>query len=373
MARPKKDTKPLKFTDKAEGQERRSNYYKEILEKAPVFPKPLEFEDIDNSVKEFVSNVIDLSYEGVELPTFSLYSNQRFSEYSQTWEHTDDKGNLLMNFKTVMREKVPKTGSSHGVKYNIPGERKYTLLIRDVLNDNGTEHYEIYSMKQPYTVDLQYKVGFITNKFELINQFSQKISKIFSARQYYIRPNGHFIPMVLEGISDESEYSIEARKFYSISCEIKVMAYIIHQDDFVKEIKPKRVKLAINDNKKNKVEIEEFDTESLYKQGVEINISFRPFESKTIFIMDTDVDIDKISTSNVRNFKLWINSTPFYTDNGVKIKENDEVRISIVPYELYKESIITLKGKKDVLVSDEQVNSESVKDSIPNVDKIEVI
>lgn len=105
--------------------------------------------------------------------------------------------------------------------------RRYTILQRTVLDDNGTESYEKYSMKQPYTVDLAYRINFVTNVFENINTFNQKVNYLFKARQCYIRPNGHYIPMVIDEINDESTYSIEDRKFYVQSISVKVMAYII--------------------------------------------------------------------------------------------------------------------------------------------------
>ena len=108
----------------------------------------------------------------------------------------------------------------------------YTLLQREVLEDNGTESYEIYTMKQPYAVDLSYTINFVTTTVDYLNQFNQKINKLFAARQYYIRPNGHFIPMVIDEISDETAYSISDRKFYVQSVTINLMAYIIENNDF---------------------------------------------------------------------------------------------------------------------------------------------
>lgn len=373
MNRPKRDNKNIKLSNKAFGKETRVNYYKEITEKAPIFPKALELDDIDNSFMNFVKEQISLSYNGTEVPTFSIYSNQRFSEYSQTWEHTDDKGNLLMNFKTIMRDKTPKNGTIHGVKYNIPGDRKYTLLIRDVLNDNGTESYEIYSMKQPYSVDLQYKVSFITNKFELINNFTQIVNKLFCSRQCYIRPNGHYIPMVLENISDESEYNLESRKFYSISCDIKVMAYIIHQEDFQKEIKPKKYSISFGDRKKPKVEIEESElNESNQLQSIEVNISFTPFKSKTTFVIDVDANIENIQLENIRKYNIWVNSIPLYTEGGFNLSENDEITILVKPIDIYKNSSLKLIGYKQVILTPEDIVNESVKDSFEEIDSIQI-
>ena len=99
---PKQRITTPRYKDRSEGMERRMSYAKTILDKEPEFPKPLEYEDIDAAFTEFAEKVVDLTDpDGKKVPTFTLYSNQRFSEYSQTWEHTDQDGNLLMNFRRV--------------------------------------------------------------------------------------------------------------------------------------------------------------------------------------------------------------------------------------------------------------------------------
>lgn len=84
----------------------RIGYQNRILEKAPIFPKPLEYDDIDKAIFDFVDTLIPIVVDGKLIPTYTLYSNQRFSEYTQMWEHSDENGNLYLNFKTVNREKI---------------------------------------------------------------------------------------------------------------------------------------------------------------------------------------------------------------------------------------------------------------------------
>ena len=58
--RPKKDRKPFKLKTKSQGNEIRLNYGKEILYKAPIIPKTIEYKDIDIAFKEFVDKEIDI-------------------------------------------------------------------------------------------------------------------------------------------------------------------------------------------------------------------------------------------------------------------------------------------------------------------------
>jgi len=343
---PKKNiTQPNKYKAPF-GNMVRKGYQNRILEKSPIFPKPLEYDDIDNSVFDFIDRIIDISINGKLIPTYTLYSNQRFSEYSQMWEHTDENGNLYLDFKTINREKNPSFGENQGKNWNIPGNRKYTLLQQQVLDDNGTESYEIYTMKQPYAVDLSYTIGFVTATLDNLNKFNQKLNKLFSARQYYIRPNGHYLPMTLEEISDETSYSISDRKFYVQTARIRIMAYIIESNDFEVKKYPKKYNILTdgdNFRKKVCVEIEEDET-YLKNKTLNVNITFEAFKTKVEFVFDTDMTVEKIVSDNVRNVRIMINDMLYYTEKSFKIKNNDNVRIQIKPIEYDKECKVTLVG-----------------------------
>lgn len=344
---PKKNITKVNRTQKIYGNTVRKSYQKTILEKAPVFPKPLEYDDIDKAVFDFVDKEIDIVIDGALIPTYTLYSNQRFSEYTQMWEHSDEFGNLYLNFKTVNRDKNPSFGKNQGELWNIPGQRKYTLLQREVLEDNGTESYEIYTMKQPYAVDLSYTINFVTTTVDYLNQFNQKINKLFAARQYYIRPNGHFIPMVIDEISDETAYSISDRKFYVQSVTINLMAYIIENNDFEVKKYPKRTNLSLNGNQyqKNKpcVEIEEIDN-PIKNKTLNVNIKFPTYHNKIEFEFDTDMNVEKVYTENVRSIRIMVNDILYYTEKGFKLHNEDSVRIQINPVEEEQEGFVQFIG-----------------------------
>ena len=330
---PKKTITKVKLTDDTVyGKDRHRSYPKTILQDAPIFPKPLEYEDIDNAMFNFVDEYIPMVIKGKSTPTFTLYSNQRFSEYSQSWEHTDEDGNLLMNFKTISRENNPKPGENQGGYWNIPGNKRHTLLIRDVLEDNGEEVYEIYSMGQPFAVDLTYRISIITDLFENINAFNQKINGLFKARQCYIRPNGHFLPVTLEDINDNTEYTISERKFYNQAVTVKVMAYIISEDDFKIEKKPKRIKLFMQGDvrrPKPEINIDEFFNDKIGHTEIELTIDFQAFHTKTNFDIDTDFIVERTELYNIRNYRLSVNDTPYYTDKGFTLKNGDNIKIFI--------------------------------------------
>lgn len=365
---PKKIFRPVRFRDKETGFPRRYSYGQTIMSKETEMPKPLEYEDIDAAFNEFVEKEIELTDEnGKRVPTYTLYSNQRFSEYSQTWEHTDEDGNLLMNFKTVNRQGNPNVGSMQGGAWNIPGERRFTTHMKTVLDDNGKEHVEIYSMKQPYAVDMVYRVNFITNTFEMLNRFNERVHDLFKSRQCYIRPNGHFIPMVIEDVTDETTYSIEERKFFVQSVSIKAMAYVIHEEDFEVKKYAKDVKLYGNFSKtKPVVSIEEVEQpeENGQLQQLTLVIDFPAGEPRVEFEMDSTMVITNATRSNITDVRLSFNGVPTYIEEGFTLHEGDNVRVRIHTPDYSNPSNLTFYGyDPEVYVPDEP--TENASEQIP--------
>jgi hypothetical protein len=224
------------------------NLIKGAIGKGTALPKPVVYEDIDRAFQEWVEKDLYISFEGKELPTMVLYSNQRFSEYLQTWKYTDENNNVLLNFKTISREYNPSFGKDQGNNYNIPGE-PYFLMARQIAHEpSGRLYYIDYKIRQPFTVDFSYKVNIISNKLEVMNTFNMMVVDKFKAKQCYLNVNGHHMPMLLETVSDESEYSISDRQFYSQSFSITLEAYIIKPEDMIVEETPVMAIKYMGDN-----------------------------------------------------------------------------------------------------------------------------
>lgn len=248
MIQPKPFLDKIKLRKTSYGIERRRNVSKLILEEGTPFPKPIEYSDIDTAMFNWVDKKIDLAYDGVRLPTYKLYSTQRISEYSQTWNQTDDYGNIIMNFKTITRENNPQKGENQGNYFNIPGHKDFAMFYVPVLQENGVEAYDKYTMKQPFAVNFIYSISIITNKMELLNEMNEKMHYEFNAITAYISPNEHPMSMTLEDISDDSEYTIDDRKYYSQTFKVKVRGYIIRREDYKVERIPSRLVMSSHDS-----------------------------------------------------------------------------------------------------------------------------
>lgn len=331
MSREYKNT--LKLRDTAFGNERRKNLFKEVLKDSTPLPSPVVYEDIDKEMHRWVDEELRIVFEGKLLPTMDLFSNQRFSEYLQSWKFVDENKNLILNFKTISRENNPKSGTIVGESKNIPGERTYLMKRVEAKDKNNRKYYIDYRMKQPFAIDLVYKVSIMTNKYELINNFNLLVNNKFKAIDCYIRPNGHFMSMVLNDISDESEYNIDDRQFYSQSYNITVKAYIITEDSLsVEEIPSFKFLGFEGETSKGKTNIEDID----YNFDCPSNpYSYQPIKITTVmdeccekvkFTTDCDLVLQylKVSPDNLRNFRLYFNDEEFIFDVIKVVTEADK-------------------------------------------------
>ena len=342
----------LNLREGSYGPERRKNIAREILNDSTPLPKTLLYKDIDEEFKRWVEEDLQISFEGERLPTIALFSNQRFSEYMQSWMNVDDKKNLILNFKTITRENNPKSGTIVGDSKNIPGEHSIVMKTVEAYDKNNRKYYIDYRLKQPMAIDIIYTISLVTNKYELLNEFNLLLNDKFKSINCYIRPNGHFIPMKLNDISDESEYSIDNRQFYSQSFNITVMGYIIKEDDYIVSEKRAVKFLGFEGETKNYAEIEEklpiCDLKSGYEYTpIELTVYIDACKTSHKFKVDTDFQVFKVEyeNGNIRSYKVFVNDVEIKEKDNFRVKENDEIYIkNIIRYNSFLSSKIKMIG-----------------------------
>ena len=353
----------LVLRDKSFGLERRQNLTKEELSNSSPLPEPVNYEDIDKEFKRWAEDELKITFEGKEIPTYTLYSNQRFSEYLQMWEHVDEKKNPILNFKTITRETNPQSGSINDRTKNIPGEHTFLMKRVEARDKNDRKYYIDYRMKQPLGVDFRYAVSIMTNKYELINTFNQLIQEKFKAITAYIRPKGHFMSMNLENLSDESIYNIDDRQFYSQTAIIIVKAYIIPEDYLIVEEKPSLRFLGFDmeERKQTYADIEEqplvCPNNNFYYKPITVTMGFAYCDDKIKFTIDTNFTISDIESENVRYFMFIVNDEVVDLQTIIKnketytVKKNDEIKIKkLRRYNSVKEATLKLIGyDKDIV------------------------
>ena len=289
------------------GPDIRENMYKEVTRNGTPFPTaPLCYEDIDKEFERWVKEDLEIVYEGKKLETMVMYSNQRFSEFMQNWDNSDDKKNMFLHFKTISREKNPKGGTIIDSAYNVPGDRWYTMKRIKTYDKAGRPFYVSYKIRQPYAIDLNYKVSIVTNTIEVINDFNNLINEKFKSKQCYIRPNGHYIAMEIVNIGEESENDIKGRQYMVQTYQIKVLGYIINKDDMKVFEEPvhKIVDMSCEDGAKSEYasNIEEYNDGSV---KIETNISGNI--GKVSVTPDVSFDLYDIIAEGIQSMLLFIN------------------------------------------------------------------
>ena len=347
--------------------ETRLSYVKDIVENSTFFPKTVKYRDIDETYVKWVEEELKLVFESVELPTYALFSNQRYSEYMQMWESLDDNNNLKMNFKVITRENNPQTGKIYDGSGVIPAERKYLLKRIEALNDQGKLCYVDYKMSQPTPADLNYKLTIVTNKYELLNEFNMLVQEKFKSLHTYIFPNGHSMCLKLKSISDESDYTVDDRQYFAQTYEMTLMAYVLSDEDFEIEVKPIVYLHNINGEtirKKPQVEIEDFEVFSTcpekeenryYKQPTRITINFDKCDSNECsFTMDSNMVFEKIEMTNVRTYSMYCNDIQFKIGDVIEVHEGDVIKIKIKRVRRDNSVLITIDGYNPDVIFDKK-------------------
>lgn len=346
----------LRLRDRSYGKQRRENLVKETLQDNTPLPKPVEYSDIDEEFRRWVDEDLSISYEGEKIPTFMLLSNQRFTEYLQSWGSVDEKKNFILNFKAITRENNPKLGSQNGQTRNIPGNISFLMKRVDAVDKAGRKYFIDYKVKQPISMDFNYTISLVTNKYELLNKFNMMVNQKFNAINCYIRPKGHFMPMKLTDISDESEYSIDNRQFYSQSYLITVMGYIMPEDSFsVEEVPYMKLYFGEKPYKKTYAEIEEIDCEQPYNpyeyKKIKLTINIDSESDSYKFKIDTNFKATEIICENIIMYSVVIKDNRYSKEeieedpSIITLRENDEIRfINVMRPIANEDSKITING-----------------------------
>lgn len=318
------------------GLERRQAMVEKIADKGTFLPKGILEEDMDQSFLEFLnSNTgISMSIDGVKVPVIFL-TIQRWTEFSKTWQFSDKYKNIELPFITVVRKPDIQQGQNQAGLWNIPGGHTYTYMKVPTW-DGIRKGIDLYKVPQPVSVDLLYEVRLFTNRMKDLNKFNRRIQRAFQSRQCYINVNGHPIPLHLETIGDESNIDdFENRRFYIQLFEMKMLGYILDEEDFEVIPTANRTMLAmeIDDGIYNNVSV--VFNQKIIGTGITSTLDFKP-RSNDIFnftsqynINLTQIDIIK----NITNIIIEINNIVKYDGINnllpITISTNDIVTILV--------------------------------------------
>lgn len=203
-----------------------------IVNKDTYLPKGVLHYDLDRGFKDFITKDLETVINGNKVPVLML-SLQKWNEFSQTWKFVDEYKNIKMPFITIVREPNTKPGTNPNLIYNIPGDRTFTYAEVPTW-DGNRKGVDLYKIPQPIPVDIVYQVRIFTPKQSDLNVFNKNVLKAFKSLQAYTQVNGHYIPIVLEDDSDESQIEdINQRRFYVNLYTFNLQGFILDPADFM--------------------------------------------------------------------------------------------------------------------------------------------
>jgi hypothetical protein len=313
--------KNVKFINQNVGPEKRQDILDDIDYKGSYLPKSIYYEDIDKTFIDFVDEILEIEINGEKVPVYFL-TIQRWAEFSKMWDRSDKFKNIKIPFITIVRRPDIQVGTNQNGLWNIPGHKLYTYMKVPTFN-GGINSIDMYKVPQPTSVDVTYEVRFFCNRMRDLNMFNRKTQFTFQSRQYYINVNGHPMPIHLESIGDESQVNdFDRRRFYVQHFEMKVLGYILDEDDyeFVPTINRAILFTELIDKQiKPKIVIKSFkDIDTICLNVV---IKADHFTDEFIIKMVYDAEITSIQyVKNVTNVNIAINGIqqtfPFFVSSG---------------------------------------------------------
>lgn len=344
MALPKKQVKPylpIKYPKTLLA--RRHQMADMISEDGTFLPKSLLHADLDRGFLDFVKGSLETIVEGKKIPVVDiLITSQNWSQFVETWDFQNIDKNVEPPFITIIRIPEVKYGNNPAVMYNIPNRRTYYYMQVPTW-DGQRNGMDIYKIPQPVPVDIKFTVAIVCNRMREINKFNQIVNQTFASRQAYQVIKGHYIPIINDGITDESVMDVDKRKYYIQKYDFTMMGFLMDEDDF--EVSPaiSRAFTMIETDFKTKKRKPKKPEPNIPKETV-LDFSTPIVTASTIY--DYTCDLNLVDSKNIVSFDIFINGMFYGTDQEyIQINNGDEFKVEITPTTGTTESTIIFSEK----------------------------
>lgn len=216
--------------------ERRQELLDRITKSDSYLPDSILHDDLDLGMLEFVKDKFKVISDGEQIPVIpKILTIQRWGEFTNTWDFADLDGNAKLPFIAVIRRPDVQPGTNPSLQRTIPDRQQF--YYASVPTWNGTQMgADIYRIPQPVAIDITYEISVVCTKFRDLNKFNQIVLQKFSSRQAYTTVKGHYIPIVLDSIEDNTPVDLDSRRFYIQNYKFTLLGFIIDEEEF--EVKP---------------------------------------------------------------------------------------------------------------------------------------
>ena len=351
MALPKKIKKDISLVPQLYGPERRQELLDKINEHGTYLPKSILHEDLDRGFLDFVKEELGIVSDGKKVPVIDiLITTQNWAQFTKSWNFNDLDKNIVPPFITTVRTPEVKYGSTPSLQYTIPNRKQFFYAMVPTWGSDGRKGMDVYTIPQPVPVDIKYSIKIICNRMRELNSFNKKVIEKFSSRQAYTVIKGHYIPIVMDDVSDESVLDLEKRKFYMQSYSFTLQGFLIDENEF--EVKPAVSRtLALFEVDRNNIRAKKPRQVPQNTTNYDLNFSFTSGQTQTTYTFEYTADLYSAGIDNITSYTVTINGL-FYGQNifqnvnsKIQVNTNDVVVFQIVKTDATKESKISLIAK----------------------------
>ena len=232
MALPKKIKNYLPLTPEKVGRERRQQMLDDITDHGTFLPKGVLHADLDRGMLDFVKDTLQLVVDDKTVPTIDkIITNQNWSQFVESWDFQDLDSNVSLPFIATVRMPEVKYGTFQGGAANIPNRRQFFYYTVPTW-DGQRKGADVYKIPQPIPVDITFNIKLFCNRMRELNEFNKIVMQTFTSKQAYTQIKGHYIPMTLDSVADESAKDLEKRKYYIANYTFVMKGLLIDEEEF---------------------------------------------------------------------------------------------------------------------------------------------
>lgn len=307
-----------------------------ITKDGTYLPKSLLHADLDKGFLQFVEEKFNIVSEGKKIPVVDIIiTTQNWSQFLETWDFQNIDKNIEPPFLTIIRNPEVKYGNNPAVLYNIPNRRMYYYMEVPTW-DGNRKGADIYKIPQPVPIDLKYTVAIVCNRMREVNTLNQRVMETFASRQAYQIINGHYIPIINDGFTDESVMDLEKRKYYIQKYDFTMMGFLIDENQFevfpaisrtfqvfeVDQRTPKRKQKKEQPVKPESI-IYEYQNSATTKE----------------YFFEYTCNLYFEESKNVKNYSVYINDQ-YYGDDVtiIQVNNGDIIKVDIIPVSFFDSS-----------------------------------
>lgn len=305
-------------------------------------PRDVDIDDLDSGFYNFIKTDLTDTIGFASMPSHILTLG-KWTEFKANWQNSDKYKNIKIPFLTVTKVGSPEVGTNP-VDFKIPVREKFPYMKVPVVNDDR-KNLDIYSIPNPVGIDLSYEVRFFSYKMSELNTVYSILSEIFASAQAYVNIKGHYFPILLDEIVNESEVNnLDSKRFYVQKYVMRLQGYIVDSDEF--EVKPAINRILVMTEimeKTKRPTVHKFYDKNGENLDITVILQFLPDADTEIYFTSEDsVKVTSVCTDNVDNYVIKINDV--LVGNTFTLNQGDTIYVNLDKTDNLEASEISLNG-----------------------------